>query len=482
MLDHVGTTGTLSGTSHVDIGVAKNPTSSYTFYRIDTTNDSPLCTLDGVNPGPCFPDFPHIGADRNGFYVTTNVFDFFGPNFDGVNIYALPKFKLTSGASSVPVTIVSTNGQGPSGPDGGTGFSVIPAVTPDDQFDGAGGGTEHFVSSRAVFTNDGTASSIVSWSLSNTRSLLSSSPDLDLTSSLVDTDEYGVPAPPTQKPGDVPLATCIGSTAPTPPPSGPPCWSRLGIGFGGPVTKTENVLDGSDSRILSVSYANGKLWAVLGSAATDSNGNPADGVAWFVMNPHGPSTGLINQGMLVKDGSNLTYPSIAATSSGDAAMGFTIVGPNDYPSAGYAGLDAKSGAGDPQYAAKGAGPQDGFTEYAAVLLRRKPAPSLGRLHRRRRGRSVDLGRVRVHRPDLHVQPVRPAVADERRGVRHVRRHPRRARQLGHAHLPAAARRVVPLGNAKVKGATRAGGGGRLSSSLAAWPSSWPRSSQAYSGR
>ena len=156
VLDRVGTTGTLSGTSHVDIGVAKDPTSSYTFYRIDTTNDSPLCTLDGVNPGPCFPDYPHIGADRNGFYVTTNVFDFFGPNFDGVNIYALPKFKLASGASSVPVTIVSTNGQGPSGPDGGTGFSLIPAVTPDDQFDGAGGGTEYFVSSRAVFTNDGT--------------------------------------------------------------------------------------------------------------------------------------------------------------------------------------------------------------------------------------------------------------------------------------------------------------------------------------
>ena len=102
VLDRVGTTSALSGTSHVDIGVAKDPTSSYTFYRIDTTNDSPLCTLDGTTPGPCFPDYPHIGADRNGFYVTTNVFDFFGPNFDGVNIYALPKFQLASGASSVP--------------------------------------------------------------------------------------------------------------------------------------------------------------------------------------------------------------------------------------------------------------------------------------------------------------------------------------------------------------------------------------------
>lgn len=377
VLDRVGTTGTLSGTSHVDIGVAKDPTSSYTFYRIDTTSDSPLCTLDGVTPGPCFPDFPHIGADRNGFYVTTNVFDFFGPNFDGVNIYALPKLQLASGASSVPVTIVGTNGQGPSGPDGGMGFSVIPAVTPDDQFDGSGGGTEHFVSSRAVFTNDGTATSIVSWSLSNTRSLFSSTPDLHLTSSLVNTDEYGFPAPPSQKAGSVPLATCIGSTALAPPVTGLPCWSRLGLGFSGPVTVTENVLDPLDSRIGGVSYADGKLWAVLGSAATDASGNPVDGVAWFVMNPHGMTTGLINQGLLVKDGSNLTLPSIAATTSGDAAMGFTIVGPNDYPSAGFAGLDARSGAGDPQYAGKGAGPQDGFTEYAPFFSDGSPRPRWG---------------------------------------------------------------------------------------------------------
>lgn len=376
VLDRVGTTSTLSGTSHVDIGVAKDPTSSYTFYRLDTTNDATCFAADGVSPGPCFPDYPHIGADRNGFYLTTNVFDFFGPNFDGVNIYAFPKFQLASGSSSVPVTIVSTNGQGPGGPDGGTGFTLIPAVTPDDQYNGAGRGTENFVSSRAVFTNDGTASSIVVWSLSNTRSLWSSTPDLQLSFSLVNTDEYGVPAPPTQKAGDVPLATCVGSTAPTPPPSGPPCWARVGL-FNAPTTVTENVLDGNDSRIGGVSYANGKLWAVLGSAATDSNGNPADGAAWFVMNPHGMTAGLINQGMLVKDGSNLTYPSIAATEKGDAAMGFTIVGPSDYPSAGFAGLDARSGAGDPQYAKKGAGPQDGFTEYRPFFSDGSPRPRWG---------------------------------------------------------------------------------------------------------
>ena len=52
-----------------------------------------------------------------------------------------------------PGHVVSTNGDGP---DFGTGFTCIPAVTPADQFDTANGGTEYFVSSRAVFTNDGT--------------------------------------------------------------------------------------------------------------------------------------------------------------------------------------------------------------------------------------------------------------------------------------------------------------------------------------
>jgi hypothetical protein len=371
VLDRVGTTSTLAGTSHVDILVGGDPTKSYQRYSIDTTNDA-QCTLDGTNPGPCFPDFPHIGADANGFYVTTNVFDFFGPNFDGVNIYALPKAVLASGAASVPVTIVSTNGNTPDG----TGFSVIPAMTPGTDFATDNNGTEFFVSSRAVFTDSGTSNSIVVWKLSNTASLNSGSPNPQLSFSLVDVDQYGVPAPPTQKPGNVPLATCIGSTTLIPA-LGLPCWSVLGLGFTGPVTKTENVLDGNDSRVGGVSYANGKLWAVLGSAATDSTGHAADGAAWFVMNPHPPSVKLNNQGLLVKDGSNLTYPAIAATENGRAAINFTIVGPNDYPSAGYAGLDSKGGTGDIRYAATGAGPQDGFTEYQPFFSDGSPRPRWG---------------------------------------------------------------------------------------------------------
>jgi hypothetical protein len=370
------TTGSFTGTSHIDIAVAQDPTKSVSVYSIDTTRDA-NCFNDAAQtvPGPCFPDFPHIGADANGFYVTTNVFDFFGPNYEGVNIYALPKAVLASGSLSVPVTVVGTNGVGPAA-DGGQFFSAIPAVSPGtDQFAAAGGGTEYFVSSRAVFTADGTSSSLDVVRLANTHSLSTATPSLNLSSSTVGVGEYGVPAPPTQKVGSTPLADCIGSPMKIPA-TGVQCWQAVAL-FPKKTRVSENVLDGNDSRVGAVSYAGGKVWATLGSAATDSTGNPADGVAWFVISPGSSTPSLANQGLLVKDGANLTYPSLAVTTDARAALSFTIVGPNDYPSAGYAGLSAKTGAGGVKYAAQGAGPQDGFSEYRPFFANGSPRPRWG---------------------------------------------------------------------------------------------------------
>jgi hypothetical protein len=288
--------------------------------------------------------------------VTTNVFDFFGPGFEGVNIYAMSKSMLASGAFTVPVAVTSTNGVGP---DFGTGFTVIPATTPAGQFDTSNGGTEYFASSRAVFADDGTSSSIVVWKLANTSSLNIASPSVQLSASTVDVALYGVPAPGRQQSGTAPVAQCLGTDG---------CWQILNgtFGFGHAVTLGVQRLDGNDSRVGGVAYANGKLWATLGTSATDSAGHAADGVAWYVLNPHGPGASLVNQGLLVKDGTDLTYPAIAVTQNGQGVMNFTITGPSDFPSAGYAGLDAKNGTGDVKYAAHGAGPQDGFTEYLAL--------------------------------------------------------------------------------------------------------------------
>ena len=85
------------------------------------------------------------------------------------------------------------------------------------------------------------------------------------------------------------------------------------------------------------------------------------GVAYFVLNPH--SGVMFANGTLSLPDASLTYPAVAVTPSGRGVIAVTVVGPNDYPSAGYAGIDAKIGAGDVHIAAAGVGPWDGFTGY-----------------------------------------------------------------------------------------------------------------------
>ena len=59
------------------------------------------CTLDGVQPGPCFQDYPHIGADGNGVYVSTNEYDLFGPNYNAAQIFAFSKRQLAAHPRSI---------------------------------------------------------------------------------------------------------------------------------------------------------------------------------------------------------------------------------------------------------------------------------------------------------------------------------------------------------------------------------------------
>jgi hypothetical protein len=362
-----------TGTSHIDILVGQDPTRTFNKFSIDTSRDAP-CFNDArkAKPGACFPDYPHIGADANGIYITTNVFDFFGPAYEGVNLYAIPKATLAT-SFTAPVTLLNTevtNAVAPA-PEGQI-FSAIPAVSPATQFASANGGTEYLASSRAVFSNSGTSSSLVVERLTNTSSLDTASPNLSLATATVDVRPYAVPSAPTQKSGPVPLATCIG-TQQAVPATGVKCWKAVNL-FNGLAHVTENVLDGNDSRVGGVSFANGQLWVTLGTAATAA-GQPVDGAAWYILDPASPS--VVNQGTLAKAGANLTYPAIAATTAGAGALSFTIVGPNDYPSSGYAGLNATDGTSNVLYAAHGVGPQDGFTEYEPFFQNQTPRPRWG---------------------------------------------------------------------------------------------------------
>jgi hypothetical protein len=137
-----------------------------------------------------------------------------------------------------------------------------------------------------------------------------------------------------------------------------------------PHNEVQSHLDSNDTRMQQVTYANGKLWGALDTALTINGVNKA-GIEYFVVKPSASATGVTGQldvsGYLGLDNNNLTYPAIGVTPSGRGVMAFTVVGNDYYPSAGYAGIDAKVGAGDVHVAAPGLGPADGFTSYKAFV-------------------------------------------------------------------------------------------------------------------
>jgi hypothetical protein len=355
-LDHVDLTASLTGNNHLDIAVSDtgNPTGTWTIYKLPVQNNGTQGTPDhGCNLGFCLGDYPHIGADANGIYLTTNEFAFFGPGFFyGAQIYAIGNSLLTGGTGSV--VLFNTLGDGPDG----AGFTVWPAQTPGNQFDTDNGGTEFFLSSDAVFSNSGTSNSILLWRMLNTSSLNSASPAPTLGLSTVAVDTYAVPPRAKQPAGDRPLSQCIADTVifPTCNTSVAGVSSHNNATFGPPNGK----LNANDSRMQQVAYANGLVWGAL-DTAVNVGGQDRAGIAYYVINPN--SQKIVLQGQAGIANTDLTYPAVGVTQSGRGVIAFTLTGDNDYPSAALAGLDAKGGMGDVQVAAEGAGPWDGFTSY-----------------------------------------------------------------------------------------------------------------------
>ena len=363
-LDHVGTSASLNGMNHLDIAVSDGPSplGSWTIYKLPVQNNGTDGTPNhNCVGGFCLGDYPHIGADANGIYLTTNEFDLFGPNFDGAQVIAISKAGLVSGG---PATFVQFNTNDPQylldlGADGmAPGFTVWPATSPAGIYATERNGTEYLLSSNAVFTTSGSDNRIRVWALTGTASLNSDGSGVQLLHTTVGVNTYGVPGRSTQKAGDYPLGQCLAD---------PTCRPNIA---GGPATAhLEGKLNSNDSRMQQVVYANGKVWGALDTDAVVDGVSRAS-IAWYILQPQlGDSSfkakSVLN-GILALSDTNLTYPAVAVTPSGRGVIGFTLVGPNDFPSAGYAGIDAITGAGVVHTAANGIGPQDGFTEYRDI--------------------------------------------------------------------------------------------------------------------
>lgn len=352
-------TGAFTSPSSILIAVSEtsNPVGNYFLYSIDTTDG------DGTLPGhancPCFGDQPLIGADANGFYVTTNEFPINGPGFNGAQIYAMSKSALVAG--SLPTVVhINVGGTIPvpaaDQASGGLWYSIQPAFSPGGERGDRGDrdtDTEYFLSSLqfgpAPYDNR-----IAVWALSDTDSLSRHTPHVRLLHKVIGTESYGMEgtfsAP--QKPGSTPLRDALGDVDPL-----------------------EN-LNGNDDRMNQVVFADGGLWAGVNTTLS-VGGNTLLGIAWFEVRPslHGDDLDaeVDKQGYVAVAGENVIFPSVGVNRDGKAVVAFTLVGPDYYPSAAYSRIRER--AGRVHVAGAGLGPDDGFSGYASEG---SPSPGIGR--------------------------------------------------------------------------------------------------------
>src|SRR5688572_6762678 len=318
-LDQDPATGAFNGKNYLDLAVSTSgdPRGSWNVYRIPGINDGTEGTPDhNCAGGPCFADFPHIGVDQNGVYITTNEFPLFADGFTGAQVYAISKQALVSGANSIDVYLFDTSQPAWQVRAGEPGFTLWPALSPGTQFATDAGGSNYFVSSNAVFDDaNGDSEEIIVWALSNTSSLNSATPSLTLTHTIVPSLRYAVPPSSAQKTGPSPMGECLNDT------DGSVGHTNSGMAlFVLPAQiLTIGSIDTSHSRVLGVNYANGERWAVLGTAA-EVQGQQRAGVGWFIRNASvsgsGVSASSRKQGILAVAGENLAYPTIGVTNSG----------------------------------------------------------------------------------------------------------------------------------------------------------------------
>jgi len=351
------------------IAVSRNATpstdsSAWYFYSIDTSNHagSAVDTADGVQSGtrtlpshpgcPCFGDQPLIGADANGFYITSNEFSILGPQFNGAQVYAFDKVGLENGTLKMQY-VAGESGLLPLAE--GPAYSLQPATSPTaDDWSTDSGGTEYLLS--ALDFNATLDNRIAAWALTNTSSLTgTNTPNVHISSIVVPSEVYGQPPDAEQKAGPTPLATFVKQL-----------FGAKNPGSGG--SAKEELLAGNDDRMNQAVYAGGELWGAVNTVVKTDNGPSHVGSAYFVVSPSVTAdqvaATITGQGYVAVNGQNLLYPAIGVTHGGKAVYTATLAGPDYFPSSVYATIDpTASGPSAVHVAGAGVGPDDGFTGY-----------------------------------------------------------------------------------------------------------------------
>lgn len=363
-LDLDPATGDFAGPSALYIAVSdtSDPTGSWNVYTVDTTNNGQNGTPDHhCSSGYCYGDYPQVGSDANGYYVSTNEFDNLGAGeFHAGQLYAFSKADLLAGVSS-PTMVYFQNVQSDLGI---PSYTLQPVNATPDQWDSRNGGTQYFGMSLSPFIEqDQSIGAIDLWGLSNTSSLNTGSPDLTLSEATIATQEYANPTFAQQASGPTPLLACENDFK---------C-----IGFHAPTITSPIPLDGGPGKFYGAWMHDGTVYL---TTATQLHGTGAakywgkghwvpikrrNGVAYFGVQPDWSGGGLaasvVQQGYVAVRGENMIYPSIAIGSDGNGAIGVTLSGPDYYPSAAYIPFSVGESPSVVRVAGGGVGPDDGFT-------------------------------------------------------------------------------------------------------------------------
>ena len=279
-------------TSHLYLAVSQtaDPTGTYNVYAADTTDN-------GRFGCPCLLDYPQIGADAYGFYISANEFDS-ATQLDLVDssILAISKAALAAGVSSPPMYRFAV-------PDvTGYEFAVQPASTPPAASNFvASGGVEYLAS-----TVDGFSGNTVSiWAINNTSSLSTKTPSLQLTRVVIPVAlTYSIPESAVQKIGPIP--------------------DGASQGFG------EASIDGGDTRVQALVYSGGRLYLTFATGTVDASGMSLVGGAYLVLSPTFRSNilhaSVLQQDVLFVPGNNLLRPAVAVNAQGQGSITATLVG------------------------------------------------------------------------------------------------------------------------------------------------------------
>ena len=338
-------TGNFGSTSNILIAVSQtnNPFGTWSVFSLDVSNDGDA--RFGSCPTGCFGDQPLIGADANGFYVSTNAFALPPGPFKGAQVYAMSLATLESGGGgNINAIHLGNLNVAPGTP----ARSIQPAtVPPAGSFETAGGGTEYFVSALdPAHTVDNRVSV---WALTNTSSL-STTLSLSFNNVVVNTEAYGFPPSTDQISGPTPYRDFLAS-----------------IGF----KVHEELVAANDDRMQQVVFAAGNLWTAVPTRVKPGGQGPVRaGAAWFILSPSVSggqvSASVVNQGYISIQSpmqNSVLFPAVGVTATGKAAVVFSVVGENYFPSAAYALLDATNGAGSIVISDPGVAPDDGFSGY-----------------------------------------------------------------------------------------------------------------------